>query len=183
MPLLLALPLGIVLMVVLMVALWPLAIYLRLRRSGERRQLRGWMVGLQWISLLVSLLLLLLVATLAGHWWPQSLQWVLAGLAIGSGLGLLARVFARVESRPAGLYVTPAAWLGWALTALVALRLLAGLWLGTRVWLAGQAWPQTGWLSHAGLLGMGAVLLGFALGNTWWQRRECRRHRRLHGAH
>ena len=180
MPLLLALPLGIVVMGLLMAALWPLALYLRLRSSGARRQLRGWMVSLQLGSTVLSALLLILMAAIAGRWWPGALAWVLGGLCSGLLLGLIVRLFARVESLPAGVYVTPAAWVGWLLTGLIALRLVAGLWQGSRVWWAGQPWPETGWLSHAGLLGMGAGLVGFALGNAWWQRRECRRHQRFH---
>ena len=180
MPFLLALPLGIVLMVVLMAALWPLAIYLRLRSSGRRRQLHGWMVGVQQISLLLSCLTLVVVGLIAGQWWPHALAWVCGGLVLGFVLGQLARFVARVESQPAGLYVTPAAWLGWVLAALVVLRAVMGLWQAARVTWGGVEWPETGWLSHAGLLGMGALLVGFALGNAGWQRRELRRHRRIH---
>lgn len=183
MPLLLALPLGIVVMVVLMAALWPLALYLRLRSAGARRQLRGWMVSLQLGSTLLSSLLLLLVASIAALWWADALVWSAGGLGIGLLLGLLARLVARVESLPAGLFITPAGWLGGLVTALVGMRLVMGVWQACRVWWGGQPWPVTGWLSHAGLLGMGAVLVGFTLGNTWWQRRECRRHHRLHARH
>ena len=180
MPLLLALPLGIVVMVVLMAALWPLALYLRLRSSGARRQLRGWVVSLQLGSTLLSSLLLIVVAAIAGRWWPDALAWVLGGLCSGLSLGLLARLFARVESLPNAVYVTPAAWLGWLIPAAIVGRVGVGLWQGSRVWFAGQSWPETGWLSHAGLLGMGALLVGFAMGNAGWQWHECRRHRRIH---
>ena len=46
MPLLLALPLAIVLMLLVSVALWPLALYLRVRASGLRRPVRGWTLTL-----------------------------------------------------------------------------------------------------------------------------------------
>ena len=67
-----------------------------------------------------------------------------------------------------------------ALLALVLLRLGAGLWQGSQVVFAGAAWPQSGWLSHAGLLGLAAVVLGNALGNLLWMRHEWRRHCRLY---
>lgn len=180
MPLLLALPLAIVLMLVLAVALWPLALYLRVSGGSARRQLRGWTLALQLGSTLLSALLLLGMAAIAGQWWPGAFMHAGYGLLGGLALGLGGRWLARVESLPAGLYVTPSRVLAWALAALVAARIAIGLWQSARVTLGDGSWPASGWLSHAGLLGMAALLVGFALGSGLWQRYEWRRHQRIH---
>lgn len=179
MPLLLALPLALLLMLLVCVALWPLALYLRVRTGGMRRPLRGWIASLQLGSTLVSALLLLLIATLAGQWWQGALVHAAGGLAAGLLLGLLGRLLARVESRPGGLFVTPSRGLAWLLLGVVVVRVLAGLWQSGQVLLAGASWPSSGWLSHAGLLGLAALLVGHALGSALWQRYEWRRHRRV----
>ena len=181
MPLLLALPLSIALMLVLMVALWPLAFYLRLRRGTAPRQLHHWPLRLQLASCLISAGLLLVIALLAGYWWAGALAHAAAGLAIGTALGLLARLPATVLSGPAGLFVTPSRVFVWTLLAVVLLRLGLGLWQSLQVMFGGAQWPATGLMSHAGLLGLAALLVGSALGNALWMSHELRRHRRVHG--
>lgn len=181
MPLLLALPLSMALMLVLMVALWPLAFYLRLRRGVAPRRLQRWPLRLQLAGCLVSAALVLLMAWVAGHWWPGALVHASGGLAIGIVLGLLARLPATVRSGPAGVFVTPSRGFVWGLLAVVLLRLGAGLWQSLQVMLGGAVWPATGWMSHAGLLGLAALLVGSALGNVCWMGYELARHPRLQG--
>lgn len=180
MPLLLALPLAIVLMLLVSVALWPLALYLRVRASGLRRPVRGWTLTLQLASTTVSAVLLLLMAAVAGQWWVGALSHAAAGLLAGALLGLAGRWPARIESLPGGLFVTPSRALAWGLIGLVVVRVLAGLWQSAQVVFAGATWPQSGWLSHAGLMGLAAVLVGYGLGSALWQRHEWRRHQRVH---
>ena len=180
MPLLLALPLAIALMLVLMVALWPLAFYLRLRRGVAPRQLQRWPLRLQLAGCLLSAGSLLLIALVAGRWWPGALLHAATGLACGSVLGLLARLPARVLSGPAGVFVTPSRGFVWGLLAVVVLRLGAGLWQSLQVMLGGASWPAAGLLSHAGLLGLAALLVGSALGNVLWMSHELARQRRLY---
>lgn len=127
MPLLLALPLAVVVMLVLALALWPLALYLRLRGGSARRQLRGWTLALQLASTLVSAVLLLAMAAVAGYWWQDAFVHAAGGLAAGVLLGLAARWPARVQSLPAGLFVTPSRVIAWLLAALVLLRVGAGI--------------------------------------------------------
>lgn len=180
MPWLLALPLSIALMLVLMVALWPLAFYLRLRRGVAPRQLQRWPLRLQLAGCLLSAVTLLLIALMAGYWWPGALLHAAGGLACGIVLGLLARAPARVLSGPGGVFVTPSRWFVWGLLTVVVLRLGAGLWQSLQVMLAGGSWPSSGWMSHAGLLGLAALLVGSALGNVCWMRHELGRQQRLY---
>ena len=181
MPLLLALPLSIALLLVLLLALWPLAFYLRLRRGTSPRQLQRWPLRLQLAGCLLSASTLLLIALVAGYWWPGALLHAAGGMASGIVLGLLARLPARVLSGPGGVFVTPSRGFVWGLLAVVVLRLGAGLWLSLQVMLAGASWPVvSGWMSHAGLLGLAALLVGSALGNVCWMSHELSRQQRLY---
>lgn len=180
MPLLLALPLSIALLLVLLLALWPLAFYLRLRRGTSPRQLQRWPLRLQLAGCLLSASTLLLIALVAGYWWPGALLHAAGGMACGIVLGLLARLPARVLSGPGGVFVTPSRGFVWGLLAVVVLRLGAGLWQSLQVILAGASWPLSGWMSHAGLLGLAALLVGSALGNVCWMSHELGRQQRLY---
>ena len=87
---------------------------------------------------------------------------LLLGVLVGiAGLWLM-----RIERDARGLWVTPNRWLVLALTTLVALRVLAGLW---RAW---RSIAQTGTASFAALdagvwTGVAGLLLGYALATAW----------------
>ena len=68
-----------------------------------------------------------------------------------------------------------------ALTLLVAARIVAGIVQATRVWLYGATWPESGWLSHAGLLAVAALLLGYATAQAFGLHRRARRFERYRG--
>jgi hypothetical protein len=105
--------------VVAIVALVAWRVYSRIRRVVGRQRLS---TARPWITVVVFPLLLVLV--LAGslpH--PMTGLAVLAGAALGVGLGLYGIRLTRFEATPAGLFYTPNAHLGIALSMLLVLRL------------------------------------------------------------
>jgi hypothetical protein len=162
MPLLLALPLALLVFGALILLLLPLSLWQRFRTGSARRQARPWLQRLNlWLNL-ISLLLFALSAGVMAFWWPGVPQWALGGWALGVALGAVGYALTRFEVTSTTLFYTPNAWLVLALTVLVIVRIGAGLHQGWQVSVAGQAWPDTGWMSHAGLLGMAALLLGYS---------------------
>ncbi|WP_254459268.1 DUF1453 domain-containing protein [Xanthomonas sacchari] len=181
MPLLLAIPLAIVIALAVTAVLLPLSLLQRFRMGTTRRQARGWLVAVQLWSALLSSVVLLVFAVIAGHWWPGAATYAAAGWGIGLLLGPLGIVGTRFEPLPHGLHYTPNLWLVLGMTALVAVRIGAGLWQGWRSLVDGAAWPTQGWMSHASLLGAAALLLGYACAYAWLLRRRLRRFARHRG--
>ncbi|XQA77729.1 DUF1453 domain-containing protein [Xanthomonas sacchari] len=181
MPLLLAIPLAIVIALAVTAVLLPLSLLQRFRVGTARRQARGWLVAVQLWSALLSSVVVLVFALIAAHWWPGAATSALAGWGIGALLGALGIVATRFEPLPHGLHYTPNLWLVLGLTALVAVRIGAGLWQGWRSLVDGAAWPTEGWMSHASLLAAAALLLGYACAYAWLLRRRLRRFDRYRG--
>lgn len=181
MPLLLALPLALLVFIAILLMLLPLSLWQRFRSSGARRQARPWLVSFNLWSTGVSTGLFAIFAAIAGFWWPGA--WAYAGLGwiIGLALGGLGHVLTRFEAGPQTLFYKPNTWLVLALTLMVVVRLVAGLVQGWQASVNGAAWPQSGWLSHAGLLAMAAVLLGYAGMYAVLLRRRVRHHLRYRG--
>ncbi|MCD9085775.1 DUF1453 domain-containing protein [Stenotrophomonas sp. SY1] len=162
MPLLLALPLALLVFIAILLLLLPLSLWQRLRSSGARRQARPWLVSLNLWSTVLSTLLFAIFAAIAGYWWPNAWAYAALGWLAGLLLGALGHALTRFEAAPETLFYTPNLWLVLALTLMIVVRLVAGLVQGWQASVGGVAWPQSGWLSHAGLLAMAAVLLGYA---------------------
>ncbi|MBO9828910.1 DUF1453 domain-containing protein [Xanthomonas sp. A2111] len=181
MPLLLAIPLAIVIALAVTAVLLPLSLLQRFRVGTARRQARGWLVAVQLWSALLSSGMLLVFAVIAGHWWPDAAMYALAGWCCGVLLGALGIGVTRFEPLPHGLHYTPNLWLALGLTALVAVRIGAGLWQGWRSLVDGAAWPTQGWMSHASLLAAAALLLGYACAYAWLLRRRLRHFDRYRG--
>ncbi|KAF1687241.1 DUF1453 domain-containing protein [Pseudoxanthomonas broegbernensis] len=178
MPLLLALPLALLLALAIMLALLPLSLWQRYRVARSRRRARGWALALAWWSSLASTLVFALFVAVAGVFWPQA--WAYVALAYPGGLllGLAGHALTRFQATPQGLYYQSNRSLVLGLAVLVAVRLGAGLVQGMRVWLRGAPWPESGWLSHAGLLAMAALLLGYATAQAFGLYRRVRRFER-----
>ena len=172
MPLLLLLPLLIVALVVLWLLLLPLALWQRYRTGRARRRAVPWVAGLNAWSLLVSALVFVFSAWLAGYWINAALPHAAAGLAAGLGLGFVGLALTRFEATQRGLYYTPNRWLVLALTLVVAARIAYGLFRMEQAWAADA---HAAWLTQQGsVLAVGGLLLGHYLGYAWGLRRRIR---------
>jgi hypothetical protein len=107
------------LLVILVVALVIWRVYSRIRRVIGRQRLS---TVRPWITVVVfALALVLILATSLLH--PMTAAAVTAGAAVGVALGLLGTRLTRFEATPAGLFYTPNAHLGIALSLLLVLRI------------------------------------------------------------
>jgi len=105
--------------VVLVVALVAWRVYARIRRVIGRQRLT---TVRPWITVIVfPLIAALLLATSFVH--PMTGAVLVAGAAVGIALGLLGTRLTKFEATPAGLFYTPNAHLGIALSMLFVLRL------------------------------------------------------------
>ena len=104
-------------LVVAALVVWRL--YARIRRTIGRQRLTK---VRPWVTVVVfPLILVLVLATSFVH--PRSGIALLAGALVGAGMGLLGTRLTRFEATPAGLFYTPNAHLGIALSLLFVLRL------------------------------------------------------------
>ncbi len=181
MPLLLALPLALLVFLAIMLLLLPLSLWQRVRSGGARRQARPWLITFNFWGTLVSTAMFAVFAAIAGFWWPGAWQYAALGWGAGLLIGVLGHALTRFEAGPQDLFYKPNTWLVLALTAMIVVRLIAGMVQGWQASVNGVAWPQTGWLSHAGLLAMAAVLIGYAGMYALLLRRRVRHHQRYRG--
>lgn len=151
-----------ILIVLAFIALIPFSIIQRLRLGMSRRQARGWVAAVNLIAVGLSVALFLLGALVTSRWIPEALSYTLAGLGIGSVLGVLGIAMTRWESVERRLYYTPNRWLVITITLVVTARVLYGFW---RTWDAWRASIDTmTWVAASGLaasMSAGAVVLGY----------------------
>ena len=173
MPLLLLL-----LLPVLLFALWlvllPLTLWLRWRGGRARRRVQPWVVRLNAWLLAASVPVFLASSWFAARWWPDAPADGAIGLLAGVLVGIVGLWLMRVERDARGLWVTPSRWLVLALTTLVALRVLAGLW---RAWGTLMAPATASYAAYdAGLwTGVAGLLLGYGFATAWGLRARLRR--------
>ena len=105
--------------VVLVVALVAWRVYSRIRRVIGRQRLSA---VRPWITVVVFPLIAVLVL-LTSFVHPMTGVALIAGAAVGTVLGILGRRLTKFEVTPAGLFYTPNAHLGIALSLLLVLRL------------------------------------------------------------
>ena len=179
MPIVLAVIVAALAVALLATVLMPLALVQRYRMGTARRQARGWIATLNVVMIGLSAALLLFSAAVTSIWVPRAFPYTLTGLAVGCALGLLGVAASRWESTPQRLHYTPSRLLVLAITAVVAARIVYGIW---RAWHAWQTVPEgEAWLDAAGAAGSlaaGATVLGYYL--TFWAvvRRRVSAHRR-----
>jgi hypothetical protein len=173
MPLLLLLLLPLLLLALWLVLL-PLSLWLRFRSGRARRRVQPWVVRLNAWLLTASVPVFLASSWFASRWWPDALADAAIGLLVGVLAGFAGLWTMRIERDARGLWVTPNRWLVLALTTLVALRVLAGLW---RAWLSVvQAGTTALPALEAGLwTGVAGLLLGYGIATAWGLRARLRR--------
>lgn len=162
-PLLLLAPL----LVVLLIALIPFSLIQRYRVGTARQRARGWLIGLNIAALTLSAMMFVIGAGFSGIWIPHALSYSLAGLAVGSVLGIVGLVVTKWETMPDGLYYTPSRLLVLGVTLIVSARILYGFWRAMHTWRAGGFGDS--WLGSAGVadsMAAGAVVLGYYL--VYW---------------
>ncbi|KOR42323.1 hypothetical protein ADT25_15175 [Xanthomonas oryzae] len=177
MPLLLAIPLAVIIALVVFVVLFALALLQRFRMGTARRQARGWLLMINPVSAGISSELFLIFSLIAAAFWPGAISHAAFGWGCGLALGVLALRLTRFERTTQGLFYRPNLWLVLAVTALVVVRVIAGMVQGWRSAWQGVVWPTEGLLSHASLLSAAGVLLGDALVYAtlpWWRWRSAR---------
>ena len=125
------------------------------------------------MPLLLSALLLLFGAWLAGYWVDAAVAYAVAGLLAGMVLGMLGLALTRFEATSQGMFYTPNRWLVLTLTLVVAARIGYGLYRMEQAWVAGA---HATWLAQQGsVLAVGGLLLGHYLVYAWGLRWRLRR--------
>lgn len=166
MPLLL-IPALVLALFALWVVLLPLSLWARYRSGRARRRAHGWMVrGNAWM-LAVSLPIFVFSSWISTRWVPDALREASIGLLVGALLGIISLWLTRFERHDQTLWYTPNRWLMLALTIVLAMRILAGLWVGWRH-LANHAHSALGaWLDAGALAGIAGLFLGYGVA-YWW---------------
>jgi hypothetical protein len=166
MPLLLLLLVLLVAVPVLWLLLLPFLLWARYRNGRARRRAQGWVIRINAWLLAISVPLLALSAWISSHWFADALLEAIAGLLLGGLVGIASLWLTRFEPDASGFHYTPNRWLGLGLTALVALRIVAGVALGWQRMEGGASAPLWG-LDAGGLLAIAGLFLGYALAYTW----------------
>jgi hypothetical protein len=105
-----------------------LSLALRYRAGTSRRQGRRWVATMNVWMTSFSAAFFLCFAFLISFWLGPSLPFALAGMGVGSFLGLIGLAVTRWESEPEGLFYTPSCWLALLVTMAIAARLVYGWW-------------------------------------------------------
>ena len=142
----------------------PLILAQRFRVGSARRLARPWFATLNVVLMLVSATFFLVTAAVTNVWVPTAFVSALAGMALGMVLGAVGLLLSRWEETPRALHYTPNRWLVLAITLIVAVRIVYGLWRG---WMSLDA--ALGYSTFAaafgvaGSLGAGATVIGYYL--------------------
>jgi hypothetical protein len=153
-----------VLVVLVIVVVVPISIVQRFRVATRRRPARGWVAALNLMAVALSTVLLTAGAYVTGRWIPEALPYTLAGLGLGSLLGVFGLVRTRWEYVNGRMHYTPSWWLVTMVTLVVSTRVLYGFWRSWQAWRASV--DAMAWVSASGLetsMSAGAVVLGYYL--------------------
>jgi len=166
MPLLL-IPLLVLALFALWLVLLPLSLWVRYRNGRARRRAQGWMVrGNAWL-LAASLPVFVASSWVTTRWVPGALRDALIGLLAGMLLGIISLWITRFERDGNTLWYTPNRWLMLALTIMVALRILAGLWMSWRHLASHASNAMTAWMDAGAWAAIGGLFLGYGVAYLW----------------
>ena len=167
MPLLLLLPLAVLALLAVWLVLLPISLWARYASGRARRRAQGWVVrGNAWL-LAISLPLFLLSAWTATVWIDDALRDACLGVLIGVGVGTVGVWLTRFERDAKGWVYTPNRWLVLGLTAIVAVRVFAGIWMAWRHMSGDVSGAVARWLDAGAWTGIAGLFLGYALAYTW----------------
>lgn len=177
MPLLLLLPLLVLTIVALWALLLPISLIQRYRFGKKRRRVIGWANSTNAWLLLVSVTAFFISAWMATRWLPDALWMAAAGFAVGIVLGIVNLAISRSEISEGKFYITPNAILVLAITLLVAVRVLLGLWqLYEHGFQLHPIQREEAWfLRPDSLFALGGLLLGHYFAWCWGLRARLRR--------
>ena len=164
----------------LLVVLMPVALIQRIRRGTMRRQARPWVTTINAVAVMLSTAMFLIGVLITGQWIPAVLPYSLAGLGIGAILGVLGLALTRWEDARRPMYYTPNRWLVLAITTIVALRIVYGLWRTGAAWRRGMS--ELAAVAASGVplsMAAGAIVLGYYLIYWLGVRRRVRSGRRI----
>lgn len=167
MPLLLLLPLAVLGLVALWLVLLPISLWARYASGRARRRAQAWFIrGNAWI-LVIVLPIFLLSTWAATPWMEGALRDACLGLLVGIAVGIVGVWLTRFERDGKGMVYTPNRWVVLALTTLVALRVLAGLWIAWGHVSGGESSTLGELLDAGAWTGVAGVFLGYGLAYTW----------------
>lgn len=169
MPLLLIVPLLVAGLFVLWVLLLPISIVQRYRYGKARRRVLPWAVRLNAWLLAMSVFLFVASSWVAATWVDRALLDAVLGLGVGGVIGVVGLALDRFEVTPQGLFRTPNQWLVRGVSLLLAGRIAFGLWLA---WSDGPDTAMAAWATHAGLIGVAGILLGYSVATSWGLRKK-----------
>ena len=100
-------------------------------------------------------------------WVPDALRDALIGLLTGMLLGIISLWMTRFERDGKPLWYTPNRWLMLALTIVVAMCILAGLWVGWRHLTSHAHSALAPWLEAGAWAAIAALFLGYGVAYLW----------------
>jgi hypothetical protein len=167
MPLLLFVPIGVLGLLALWLVLLPVSLWARYASGRARRRAQGWVVrGNAWILVFV-LPIFLVSAWVATRWMDDALRDGCLGLLVGIAIGLVGLWLTRFERDAKGWIYTPNRWVVLVLTSIVALRVLAGLWMAWGQVSGGVSGTFGDLLDAGAWTAIAGVFLGYGLAYTW----------------
>jgi hypothetical protein len=137
-----------------------LSLALRYRAGTARRQGRRWVATMNVWATSFSAALFLCFTFMISFWLGPTLRFALAGMAVGSLLGLLGLILTHWESHPEGFFYTPSRWLALVIMLAIGARLVYAWWHGlhhnapgNHHWLMSASGTQLSVAVAAGLIG------------------------------
>jgi len=161
-PLLIAALLLVPLLVLAFAVLIPFALVQRYRVGTSRRRARPWLAVVNAVGITLSMLFFLIGAGVTNIWVPDAFLYACLGAASGMAAGVVGLTLTRWDIEAGVPHYTPNRWLVLLVTALVAGRIVYGVWRSWHAWQVlgtSAAWAAASGV--AGSLAAGAAILGY----------------------
>jgi hypothetical protein len=149
---------------VVLLALTPIMLVQRYRVGTARRLARPWLATFGLVMMCLSTVFFLIGSAVTTIWVQDAFSGAVAGVALGSLLGVVGWVLTKWESTPHSLHYTPNRWLVLFITFVVSVRMLYGLYRSWQVARAGV--DGTSVVTAFGIpesLAAGGIVVGYYL--------------------